>query len=232
MLWIITVDLDSDVMNHHCRFGFGCYESSLSIWNRCYERFHHYCMFGFGCYESSLSIWIRCYERFIIGLDSLLWEIHYRIGFVVMRDFIIIGIWILSPAVYIYRRSELTADSFLSLDVSFFNRSYLSKTINIPVHLYSPRLRRRYRRSILTAAMLGLRSVNEWKHGAKRSAVASEQPSIFTLRDFVAASPVHSYGGNADLIPIIGWPEMNHITITGSYYALIMLSYIIVTVIY
>jgi hypothetical protein len=136
----------------------------------------HYSRFGFGCYESSLSIWIRCYERFIIGLDSLLWEIHYRIGFVVMRDSSYISIWILSPAVYIYRRSELTADSFHSLYVAFPSRSFSPTNIRRPFLLPC---------------------------------------------DFVAASPVYSYGGNADLIPIIGWPEMNHITITGSYYALI-----------
>jgi hypothetical protein len=70
----------------------------------------------------------------------------------------------------------LTAVSFLSLYVAFFNCSYLSTNIRRPFLLPC---------------------------------------------DFVAASPVHSYGGNADLIPIIGWPEMNHITITGSYYALI-----------
>jgi len=53
-----------------------------------------------------------------------------------------------TPAVYIYRRYELTADSNLS--------TFLFSTfpiVYIPVHLYSPRLRRRFRRSILTAVM-------------------------------------------------------------------------------
>ena len=52
--------------------------------------------------------------------------------------------------------------------------------IHIPVHLYSPRLRRRFRRSILTAVM---------------------RPP-----------------------PIIYYPEMAHITIIESHYALLMLS--------
>jgi hypothetical protein len=44
-----------------------------------------------------------------------------------------------------------------------------------------------YARGYCSGLLLGLRSANEWKHGATRSAVASEQPSNLTLRDFVAA---------------------------------------------
>ena len=119
-----------------------------------------------------------------------------------------------TPAVYIYRRYELTADSILSTFLfSTFPighthpRPSLLSTTSSPlspvysdgggsapqrrppvfivyfpigrqtstVHLYSPRLRRRFRRSILTALMLGLRSANEWKHGATRSAITTEQ---------------------------------------------------------
>jgi hypothetical protein len=141
------------------------------------------------------EIWIHCYERF---------------GFIVTRDLVFESH---TPAVYFYRRYELTADSNLSTFLfSTFpighthpRPSLLSTTssplspvysdgggsapndghlcllytsllvIHIPVHLYSPRLRRRFRRSILTAVMLGLRSANEWKHGATRSAITTEQ---------------------------------------------------------
>jgi hypothetical protein len=77
----------------------------------------------------------------------------FTFGFNVVRD-LWIGIRIWITAVRFDRRLELTADVY-----SFSRRLYFQLFFlftNIPVHLYSSRLRRRYRRSILTAVMLGL----------------------------------------------------------------------------
>jgi len=130
-------------------------------------------------YTSMLwEIWIHCYERFSI------WFTHQPSIFTVGMN---------------WRRIILISRRF------YFQPSLL--VIHIPVHLYSPRLRRRFRRSILTAVMLGLRSANEWKHGATRSAITTEQIPTAVMRP-----------------PIIYYPEMAHITIIESYYALLMLS--------
>jgi hypothetical protein len=129
-------------------------------------RYLHYERWGIYIMRDEIStLWDMIhlhYERWGIYIIrdevSTLWEmryLHYERWFInIMRDYF--SIWILSPAVYIYRRSELTAVSFLSLYVAFFNRSYLSTNINI-------------RRSFLLPC------------------------------DFVAASLVHSYGGDAYL---------------------------------
>jgi hypothetical protein len=93
------------------------------------------------------EITLHCCERlhFIVVRDytSLLREITLhcceRLHFIVVRDYF--SIWIIQPAVRFNRRLELTADSFIL------------STHYSAVYLYSPRLRRRYRRSILTALM-------------------------------------------------------------------------------
>ena len=119
-----------------------------------------------GCRPSFLYVRLQHYERWAIYIMrdelSTLWEIHFVF-------------WILPPAVYFYRRSDSTVDSFLSLYVSIFNRSYLSTNIR--------------------------------------------RPSLLP-RDFVAASPVHSYGGYARglFYTVIGWLEIGDIITDGSHY--------------
>jgi len=127
------------------------------------------------------EITLHCYERFHFNVmrdsTSLLREIT-------PHCYERLSISIIQPAVYIYRRYDLTEDS---LDVSFFNCSFWLTNLLRPsllfatssplspvysygggsaqrrrllicrqtssLHLYSPRLRRRYRRSIPTALM-------------------------------------------------------------------------------
>ena len=104
--------------------------------------------------------------------------------------------------------------------------TFLFSTFHIvdkhPVYLYSSRLRRRFRRSILTAGVPPPTTVTcvycilpYWSYTS---------PSIFTLRDFVAAFAGLFRRRLCDSPPIIYYPEMAHITIIESHYALLMLS--------
>ena len=99
--------------------------------------------------HSILSRSFLHFERlqFIISRDFTSLLLRFQLN--VMSDSF--SILIIQPAVYFYRRSDLTEDS---LDVSFFNLPFCPQT----------------------------------------------SPSILTLRDFVAASPVHSYGAYATFL--------------------------------
>jgi hypothetical protein len=89
---------------------------------------------------------VHSYQRSILTAEV----VHlFTFGFVGVRDSF--SIWILPPAVYFYRRSELTEDVYI---LSTF---------------------------LFQALLFG------WQ----------TSPSILTLRDFAAASPVYSYGAYA-----------------------------------
>ena len=68
----------------------------------------------------------------------------------------------------------------------------LSASRASPVYFYGG-----YARGYCSGLLLGLRSANEWKHGATRSAVASEQRSAVASEQRSAVASEHFYGGYA-----------------------------------
>jgi hypothetical protein len=173
---------------------------------------------------------------FFLHLDSMLWEIcglewceicglewcEISIG-MVWDLWIGLSIWI--TAVRFDRRLELTAEVYSisrSLDVCIFNCSFCLQTSPSNLTLRFACFAGRFLRRLCSGLLLGLRSANEWKHGATRSAVASEQPSIFTLRDFVAAIAGRFLRRlcSASLYTVIGCREFGDITTDGSHYGL------------
>ena len=124
---------------------------------------------------------VHSYQRSILTAEV----VHlFTFGFVGVRDSF--SIWILPPAVYFYRRSELTEDVYI---LSTF---------------------------LFQALLFG------WQ----------TSPSILTLRDFAAASPVYSYGAYATF-PFLYFRFHHHerlqIIITRDYKSLLLGLQIIIT---
>jgi hypothetical protein len=100
-------------------------------------------------YQPTARIMVSVYRAQDYNFYYMVWFQHYeRLHFIVVRDYF--SIWFIHPPSIFtvgmnWRRIILISRRF------YFQPSLL--VINIPVHLYSPRLRRRFRRSILTAVM-------------------------------------------------------------------------------
>ena len=120
-------------------------------------------------------IWIQCCERFVDwnGVRFRLEWCEISIG-MVWDLWIGLSIWI--TAVRFDRRLELTAEVYSISRRLYFQLFFLFT--NIPVQSYSPRLRRRYRRSILTAVMLGVTARSYCSACEARTSESTEQRAV------------------------------------------------------
>jgi hypothetical protein len=219
---------------------------------------------------------VHSYQRSILTAEV----VHlFTFGFVGVRDSF--SIWILPPAVYFYRRSELTEDVYILSTFLFqallfgwqtspsiltlrdfaaaspvysygayatfpfytldfiITRDYTSLLREITNHYYE-RLQIIITRDFTSSSReISLHCYERlqiiiwiihppsiftvgpnWRRIHSFSRHTLLPPSILTLRDFVAASPVHSYGGYARglFYTVIWWLEIGDIRTDGSHY--------------